>query len=97
MMCKVRLSDTELANKAVRDNTLTKTMQEAASTMKPESVYFTIDNGCRCAYYVFDMRDSSQMPEVAERFFFLNAEVNFCPVMTPDDLAKGLRAVGEKR
>jgi hypothetical protein len=38
-----------------------------------------------------DMNDSSQIAEIAERFFFgLNAKVDMVPVMAMEDLQKGL-------
>lgn len=41
---------------------------------------------------VFDMKDPSEMPVIAEPFFTeLNAKVDFCPVMNADDLQKGLK------
>jgi len=41
-----------------------------------------------------DMSDSSQVVEIAERFFFgLNAKVEMTPVMAVADIEKGLAAV----
>ncbi|WP_274579572.1 hypothetical protein [Streptomyces sp. E5N91] len=41
------------------------------------------------------MQDSSQMPPVGEPFLMeLNAEVDLCPIMNGDDLAKGLSQLG---
>ena len=40
------------------------------------------------------MRESSQIAEIAERFFFgLNAKIEFVPVMAADDLQKALSGV----
>jgi hypothetical protein len=40
------------------------------------------------------MKESSQIAEIAERFFFgLNARVELVPVMSPEDLQKGLSGV----
>jgi hypothetical protein len=40
---------------------------------------------------VFDMKDASSIPVVAEPFFMgLNADVQFTPVMNADDLKAGL-------
>jgi hypothetical protein len=44
--------------------------------------------------FVVDMRESSQIAEIAERFFFgLDAKVEFVPVMSADDLQKDLSGV----
>ena len=41
-----------------------------------------------------DMKESSQVAEIAERFFFgLNARIEMVPVMTPEDLKIGLSGV----
>lgn len=43
---------------------------------------------------MINMADSSQIAEIAERFFFgLNASVEMVPVMAAEDLAKGLSSV----
>jgi hypothetical protein len=40
------------------------------------------------------MRESSQVAEIAERFFFgLNAKIEMTPVMAVDDLQKALSSV----
>jgi hypothetical protein len=42
---------------------------------------------------VFDLKDPSEIPGIAEPFFMhLNAKVDFCPVMNAEDLQKGLEA-----
>jgi hypothetical protein len=46
------------------------------------------------------MDDASQIPAIAEPFFmWLKAEIEFYPVMTPEDLGKGgsaIEAAGKK-
>jgi hypothetical protein len=43
---------------------------------------------------VLDMRESSQVAEVAERFFHgLNASIEMTPVMAAEDLQKALSAI----
>ena len=40
------------------------------------------------------MRESSQVAEIAERFFFgLNAKIEMTPVMNADDLHKALTGI----
>ena len=82
------------ANKTIMDGNLPKIMQATMERIKPESAYFTTIDGCRTCLMVFDMKDPSEMPVIAEPFFMqLNAKVEFCPVMNADDLKKGLEAL----
>jgi hypothetical protein len=51
-------------------------------------------DGDRGGFFVVDMRESSQIAEIAERLFFgVNAKIELVPVMTADDLRKGLSGV----
>ncbi|MEU1316231.1 hypothetical protein [Streptomyces tibetensis] len=87
--------DTEKANEAIRNGTLTKLIQESLEQIKPEAAYFTSDHGKRTAFLVFDMQDSSQMPVLSEPFFLhLNAEITYTPVMNVEDVQKGLSQLG---
>lgn len=83
--------DTEKANKAIADRTLPHTLKSVFDRIKPESAYFGSQDGMRTAYVVFDLKDASDIPGVAEPFFQdLGAEVTFQPVMTMDDIQTGL-------
>ena len=81
--------DTEKANAAARAGILGETIQDIVAELKPEAAYFTDDRGKRTAYIIFDMRDASQIPAVAEPWFLaFKAEVEFHAVMVPKDLNK---------
>jgi hypothetical protein len=87
--------DTEKANEARAAGTLPKVMEETLQRLKPEAAYFGPFKGRRACYIVFDMQDSSELPAISEPFFKeFGAEVEVHPVMTPEDLRKGLAAVG---
>ncbi|WP_155055643.1 DUF3303 family protein [Streptomyces blattellae] len=87
--------DTERSNEAIRNGTMAKLVQSSMEQVKPEAAYFTTDNGHRTCYMVFDMKDSSEMPAIAEPFFLdLGADVSYTPVMNPEDLQKGLAQLG---
>src|SRR5579864_4849399 len=79
----------EPANTMVRKGTLEPTIKKILAHLKPEAAYFVAtDSGERCAVIIFDMKDSSELPKVAEPFFLaFNARVTVRPTMTPQDLA----------
>lgn len=81
----------ESGNAHAKAGTLGSTVERILADLKPEAAYFFADdNGNRSASIVFDMKDSSQIPAVAEPWFLaFNAKVSFRPVMTPQDLATG--------
>jgi hypothetical protein len=83
--------DVTASNKAIMDGSLPKLMQTTIEKLKPEASYFTAIDGCRACFIVFDLKDPSDIPSIAEPFFLnLNAKVEFSPVMNADDLKKGL-------
>lgn len=78
-------------NAAIQDGTMQKTLEATMARIQPEAVYFTADGGCRTGYLFFDMKDSSDMPLIAEPLFIgLGASVEFMPVMNGEDLKAGL-------
>ncbi|MFD9795763.1 hypothetical protein ACFWXK_32965 [Streptomyces sp. NPDC059070] len=87
--------DTEKGNEAIRSGSLDKTMTAALEAIRPEAAYFTVQNGRRTAYIVFDLADQSDLPRIAEPFFMeMGAKIDFTPVMNREDLGKGLAALG---
>src|ERR1700687_5354760 len=80
----------ETGNAAAKDGTLGTTIERILADLKPEAAYFLADDsGRRSGSIVFDMKDSSQIPAVAEPWFLaFNATVSLRPVMNPQDLAK---------
>jgi hypothetical protein len=81
----------EASNAAVKDGRLAQILQATMERLKPEAAYFTAVDGCRGGYIVFDLKDPSDIPSIAEPFFLeLNARIEFAPCMTPEDVKVGL-------
>lgn len=92
-MLKVNMS-TEAANELARQGRLGATIRSILDDLKPEAAYFTDDNGERTGFIVFDLKEPSQIPAVAEPWFLtLNAKVSFRPAMNADDLAKAVPGI----
>lgn len=83
----------EKGNAAVLDGSLAKAIEDLTKLMQPEAVYFTALHGKRTGLFFFEMKDVTQIPQIAEiAFHVLNAEVEFVPVMNPAELQKGLQS-----
>ena len=84
----------ETGNQALRDGTMQETIMEALERLKPEAAYFLAERGIRTAMMVFDLKNTSEIPPIAEPFFEkFHAAVEFLPVMNAEDLKKGLEKI----
>ncbi|HEY5042873.1 MAG TPA: panthothenate synthetase [Verrucomicrobiae bacterium] len=85
-------------NAAVKDGSAGEKIGKILEAIKPESVHFTSICGKRTAVIVVDLPDASKIPALAEPFFLtFDADVQFLPCMTPDDLKRGgLDELGKK-
>ncbi len=85
----------ETGNAAAKAGTLGTTVERILAELKPEAAYFFADdNGSRSGSIVFDMKDTSQIPAVAEPWFLaFNAKVSFRPVMNAQDLAAAVPGI----
>src|SRR3954464_5763256 len=94
MMLKTQVP-VEDGNEAIKNRYMQGIIEETMQRIQPQAIYFFIDDGMRSVIAVFDMKDSSDIPAVAEPIFMaLNADVQFTPVMTLDDLKQGLSRIG---
>jgi hypothetical protein len=87
----------DTGNEAVQNGTIQKVVSETMERLRPEAAYFLAEQGDRAAMFVFDLKDSSDIPSIVEPFFAgLNASVELTPVMNADDLKKGLEKVSRR-
>src|SRR5215510_14335878 len=87
----------EAGNAAAKAGTLGSTIERILADLNPEAAYFLADDsGNRSGSIVFDLKDTSQIPAIAEPWFLaFNAKVSLRPVMNPQDLAKAGAAIGK--
>lgn len=78
----------ETGNAAAKAGTLGSTIGQIVADLKPEAVYFLADDdGQRSCSIVFDMKDTSQIPALAEPWFLaFSAKISLRPVMNSQDL-----------
>jgi len=87
MLMKVSIP-VEVGNRGIVDGSLPKTIQAILDEQKPEAAYFVAENGKRTGYVVLDLKNTSDIPRVAEPWFLaFNASIEATPAMTPQDLA----------
>ncbi|HUK91555.1 MAG TPA: hypothetical protein VLZ81_14225 [Blastocatellia bacterium] len=79
----------EAGNAAAKAGTMGATIERILADLKPEAAYFFADDdGQRSGSIVFDLKETSQIPAVAEPWFIaFGASVSLRPIMTPQDLA----------
>jgi hypothetical protein len=90
MMMKVSIP-VEAGNRGVKEGILPKTVMAFVDQAKPEASYFTAENGKRPAFFVFDLKDPTMIPSIAEPFFMnLNASIELSPAMNLEDMKTGV-------
>lgn len=76
-------------NELIKDPEFGTKMKRVLDEVKAETAYFTTIDGCRGGFIVVNMNDAADIPKIAEPFYlWLNADVDFLPVMTPQDLGR---------
>ncbi len=90
MLMRVQM-EVAAANRAIRDGSWDQVTGRAMERLQPEAAYFTAQDGKRTGFIVFDLKDPSDIPSIAEPFFMtVGAAIDISPVMTVDDVRAGL-------
>ena len=84
----------EKGNEMVSDGSMGTVIESLMERLQPEAAYFFAEGGERSGMAFFDMKDTSEIPGIAEILFQdSDAAVEFVPVMNVDDLKKGLSSL----
>jgi hypothetical protein len=82
---------TEDGNKMVQDPNFLRKLETYINKVHAEATYFFEANGNRIAAFIVDIQSTDQIPVLAEPLFSgMGAHVEFHPVMSLDDLKKGI-------
>ena len=82
---------TEDGNKMVQDPNLLEKLEKYINKVKAEATYFFEANGNRVSSLIVEIESADQIPVLAEPLFSgMGANVEFHPVMSFDDLKKGM-------
>jgi hypothetical protein len=89
---------TDRFNEALRKGTAGPKLNSILEELKPESVFFTEQDGSRGAILIVNLDDPAKIPALAEPWFLaFDAKVKFQIAMSPDDLKRaGLEELGKK-
>lgn len=84
-------------NTLVRAGTVGEIIGRVLESLKPETAYFTEQDGKRGGILLIDVQDASEIPRFSEPFFlYFQASCKFRIAMSPQDLQKaGLDALGK--
>jgi len=86
----------DAGNKAILDGTFGRVLGQFMERFHPEAAYFTTENGERTALLIFDLKSEADMVASAEPFWNeLHATVDWSPVMTAEDVQKGLAGLAK--
>jgi hypothetical protein len=90
MLLKMQM-DAEAGSRAIKDGSFGPMLERVMQQIKPEAAYFTAIDGRRTGLIFFDLQDPSDIPAIAEPFFMtVGASIEILPVMTPEEVQKGL-------
>ena len=84
----------QAGNQFCRDKEMNRKMETILSEVRPETVYFGVENGQRTLFCVVNVEQSHDLPRVSEPFWLgLQANVDFIPVMNQEEFKKAASVV----
>ena len=84
----------EAGNALVRDPNFGKKMEDILADLKPDAVYYTLENGQRTICFVLQIADVSQFPAIFEPLWLaLKAGIECLPAMDQAEFAKAVPAI----
>ena len=87
---------TQQGNEAVRSGKIEKVIKKLGEEFKPEAMYFYPADGLRSGCLVIQSDNPAICAAVGERMWFgLQAQIKVTPVMSAEDLGKGLSEMGK--
>ncbi|MFI5020386.1 MAG: hypothetical protein ACHQRJ_01865 [Alphaproteobacteria bacterium] len=94
MRFRIKISIPVEAGNAAAKKDGFKVIRTILEQQKPEAAYFIADGGRRTGILIMDLKDTSDIPRIAEPWFLaLNAGFEATPAMVPDDLQKAAPAI----
>ena len=77
-------------NALAKEGALGAKIASIIEEQKPEAAYFLAQGGKRSGLLFLDLKDSSELPALAEPWFLaFDAEIEVTPAMTLEDLKRG--------
>jgi hypothetical protein len=81
-------------NELVKTGKIGQVFQSLMDDFKPEAAYFFPDEGVRSGFMILSVGAQSELIKISESFWFgLRAEITVTPVMSGEDLEKGLAGI----
>lgn len=82
----------EKGNEAEADGTLGPAIEALVEQTQAEAAYFAMEGGERGGYIIFEETDQARLPKINEPLFAaLDAAIEIKPVLTLEDLQRGLK------
>ncbi|PWI41038.1 hypothetical protein [Streptomyces sp. ICBB 8177] len=88
--------DSAAGSRAVESGAMQQTLEHLVQQIEPEAAFFSPVDGLRTAFFLFDLKDPSDLPRLVEPAFRdFNARVHLTPAMNLDDLRAGMQKLGK--